>query len=59
MVSAPCKDCKDREVGCHSKCNRYLKFKEELKVIKEKEREDFMIYEYYSYSRARRGVKRK
>lgn len=24
-----CKNCKDRHVGCHSKCERYLKEKEE------------------------------
>lgn len=25
---APCKDCKDRYVGCHEKCKAYLDFKE-------------------------------
>lgn len=29
MVSAPCKNCEDRHVGCHSECDRYKKFKEE------------------------------
>lgn len=28
-MQAPCKVCKDRIVGCHSKCEKYLKFKEE------------------------------
>lgn len=25
-----CKDCKDRKVGCHSKCEKYAEFKKEL-----------------------------
>lgn len=28
-MQAPCKDCKDRIVGCHAKCEKYLQFKEE------------------------------
>ena len=26
--SSPCKDCGDREVGCHSSCERYIAFTE-------------------------------
>lgn len=25
-MEAPCKNCKAREVGCHSKCEEYKKF---------------------------------
>ena len=25
-LSAPCKDCVDRAVGCHSACDKYKKF---------------------------------
>lgn len=31
---APCKDCKDREIGCHSKCERYKEFVEENEKLK-------------------------
>lgn len=31
-----CKDCKDRCVGCHSKCEIYIKQIEEWKEIKKK-----------------------
>ena len=24
----PCKDCEERYLGCHSKCNRYIKWKQ-------------------------------
>ena len=43
--SAPCKDCKDRELGCHDWCQLYREFRKELdqynevvKKNKEKER---------------------
>ena len=26
-LSSPCKDCPDREVGCHSKCSKYKVFR--------------------------------
>ena len=30
---APCKGCEDREIGCHSHCDRYAEFR---KVVDEK-----------------------
>ena len=37
-----CKDCKDRHIGCHATCERYLKWKESdynrRKTIKAAER---------------------
>lgn len=27
--NAPCKDCEDRMVGCHSVCQKYIDFKKE------------------------------
>lgn len=29
MSGAPCKDCEDRELGCHSHCIAYRKYKDE------------------------------
>jgi len=26
-IVAPCKDCKERSIGCHSKCEKYKEFK--------------------------------
>ena len=34
MNIAPCKDCKDRHVGCHGKCEKYLEYKKELQKAK-------------------------
>ena len=30
-MNAPCKDCKDRTAGCHSKCEKYKAFEAENK----------------------------
>lgn len=32
-MKAPCKDCPDRVLGCHSKCEKYIAFSEENKLI--------------------------
>ena len=29
-TEAPCKDCPDRELGCHGRCERYADFKAAL-----------------------------
>lgn len=28
-MKAPCKDCPDRQVGCHSTCEKYITFAKE------------------------------
>ena len=43
MNIAPCKDCKDRHVGCHSKCEKYLEYKKELQKAKHQEKIDKKI----------------
>jgi hypothetical protein len=32
----PCKDCPDRHIGCHSKCEKYLAFRRERDAYNEK-----------------------
>lgn len=32
-MNAPCKDCSDRQVGCHSACEKYLDFRKEVDEI--------------------------
>lgn len=31
----PCKDCKDRKIGCHGKCELYKKYRDELDKLNE------------------------
>jgi hypothetical protein len=35
MLIAPCKDCPDRKVGCHSSCDKYKSFQAYNKELKE------------------------
>jgi len=32
---SPCKDCKEREVGCHAACKRYASYSKELEEWKQ------------------------
>ena len=50
-VYRSCKDCKERSVGCHATCKKYLeekelagKQKEELKKIKRAESDYYVFY---------------
>lgn len=43
-MNAPCKDCKDRNPGCHDKCDKYLEYKksrDELSEMRQKALEDY------------------
>lgn len=39
MNYCPCKDCKDRVVGCHAECGKYAEFLVTDKAIKDAMRE--------------------
>lgn len=39
MNSAPCKDCKKRQLHCHDVCERYAAFKEEIDVANRRRKE--------------------
>ena len=34
VIYNPCKDCTDREVGCHGKCEKYATYRAELERSK-------------------------
>ena len=40
---APCKDCQDREPGCHGKCEKYKEFREALDKENAKRKEEICI----------------
>ena len=40
-----CKGCKERRVGCHSECRKYLDAKEEYEKRRGKERQSWAITE--------------
>jgi hypothetical protein len=45
-MSCPCRDCYDRRIGCHSTCEKYIKWSEKKKAQKrERERDnDYIDY---------------
>ena len=49
----PCKDCKDRNPGCHDKCDRYKEWKMRLEKINKKRKEydtkPFVQYNPFNY----------
>lgn len=56
----PCKDCEDREVGCHSSCDKYKVAKKMDKRIKRQKRigSEYAFYSFFRYKdRIARGDK--
>ena len=39
-LTPPCKDCQDRQIGCHGKCDRYEKYWRQ----QQRKREERQIY---------------
>ena len=33
-MKVPCRECQDRQVGCHGKCERYQHYKKNLEAAK-------------------------
>lgn len=46
-MNAPCKDCMERYVGCHSKCEKYIAYKEERILISRSKRTDQAIKDHF------------
>lgn len=34
-MTAPCKNCPEREIGCHSMCDRYIRYAKQREKIRE------------------------
>lgn len=56
FTPSPCKDCKNREIGCHSTCEKYIKYsKLNAKDYEERRREqDYKSFVYDSIERRRK-----
>lgn len=46
MTKFPCKDCKKRELGCHSKCQEYIAAVEEQRKISKDRLKAFDVNDY-------------
>jgi len=53
MNNAPCLNCKDRHILCHSSCTKYLSFKEKRNKISEKRAEEFDYNCYLNHAISR------
>ena len=61
-MNAPCKDCPDREVGCHGTCEKYQLFRKSRTDYLEQsfaERESKTYWSKSSERKARRRMKEK
>ena len=55
MVKAPCKDCADRDLGCHSTCGPYKEYKEMYqRGVEAMKRERDAVNNYVSFQIERR-----
>ena len=53
LIFVPCKGCSKRQVGCHSKCDLYNSFREEVLQKREIEKNAKMLdYEYERYKQS-------
>ena len=41
-MKAPCLNCEDRTITCHSECEKYKDYTKQLAAYKEKEREKLL-----------------
>lgn len=59
-MTCPCKDCTDREIGCHSTCEKYIGWCEERKKCKAAAQleNDHQFYMYYKLTKQRKYNRR-
>ena len=53
-VSAPCRDCGDREPGCHGRCEKYQEYKKASEELREQQKREKDVYRDYSIARAKK-----
>ena len=58
-MTAPCKNCGDREIGCHSKCEKYKTFRKPLDKAATARNNLRKVYEVYDKERVSREQKNK
>lgn len=46
MIDVPCKECKDRVLGCHCKCEHYKKYVHDREEIYKKAQDERILNAY-------------
>lgn len=60
MSNAPCKDCPDRVVGCHSACEKYIEYRKERdKFLEQRMKETRLRDDLWVTSRHNKRQKRR
>lgn len=61
MINAPCKDCSNRIVGCHSTCEAYKQFQLENEAVRHQRHleTESKAYAINTHLERKRKVKRK
>lgn len=56
-LSSPCFNCPDRKLACHSKCNRYIGFRNSVDTVNHaREQYKSRVYEYtYSQNKSNKN----
>jgi hypothetical protein len=57
-MNPPCKDCPNRQIGCHSTCEKYSEFRKERDALNEKIHKQKEA-EYAEYCRYMQALKEK
>jgi len=58
-MTAPCKNCGNREIGYHSKCEKYKLFREPLEKMAIQRNNLREVYDVYDKERVSRGQRSK
>lgn len=45
-IKAPCHECKDRRIGCHGECEKYISFSRENKELRERIKTENELFSY-------------
>ena len=59
LINQVCHNCTKRHPHCHSRCEDYIRAKEETEKVKQKKREDDLYSGYISDLARRRELERK
>ena len=52
-MKAPCYNCKDRELGCHSSCNKYSEYRSLTEKARDKQKEESAMNGHVALTRNR------
>ena len=46
-MTAPCKECTERKLGCHTTCDKYQEFNKQRELIRQNRLKSFQKDEYF------------